>query len=249
MIFGRAVLAVACCASLASAQGEGTATTIRRGAILGTVHDTSLVAVVDANVEVIGAGAKVQTDARGRFLINDVPPGEFLFYVRKLGFKPVTNLVHVEPGDTIRLAFTVEPTITSLNTATVTEVSASPKMREFAERRRAGFGQFMDQAEMEKLNFPYMPDYLRTFKSVKLTPKQQGYGYAIVSARQNGCPMEVYVDGIPHGFDTEDLPSPKDIAGIEVYAGPATTPLWVPQAGRGGSRRWCGVVLLWTRDR
>lgn len=241
---GGAVVALAACASLCGAQGQGT--TVLRGAILGTVTDSALVPLADANVEVVGAGAKVQTDARGRFVISDVPPGEFLFYVRKLGYKAVTNLVHVERGDTLRLAFTVEPTVTALEAVTVTEVSASPRMREFAERRKAGFGEFMDKGEMARLNFVHLEDYLRTFKSVKLTPKERGYGYTIVSARFSACPMQVYVDGVPLTSDADALPPPQEIAGIEAYAGPATTPMWVVQ-GRG--KRWCGVILLWTRDR
>jgi hypothetical protein len=37
-------------------------------------------------------------------------------------------------------------------------------------------------------------------------------------------------------------PTPKDIAGIEVYAGPATIP---PHFA--GGRSSCGVVVVWTR--
>ena len=47
-----------------------------------------------------------------------------------------------------------------------------------------------------------------------------------------------------------DLPSPKDIMGIEVYAGPATAPVWLADGPKGplGPKRMCGVILLWTRD-
>ena len=50
-----------------------------------------------------------------------------------------------------------------------------------------------------------------------------------------------------------DLPSPKELAGIEVYANTATVPLQYKTFGGdamghkyGGA--FCGVILLWTRS-
>ena len=60
-----------------------------------------------------------------------------------------------------------------------------------------------------------------------------------------GRPMQVYVDGVamPTPFNLDELPSPKNLAGIEIYSGPATTP---PQYG--GVDRRCGVIVVWTKD-
>ena len=59
------------------------------------------------------------------------------------------------------------------------------------------------------------------------------------------CPMQVYLDqvALPTPFNLDLLPSPKEIAGIEVYAGAATIP---PQFN--GFNRGCGVIIVWTRD-
>ena len=51
---------------------------------------------------------------------------------------------------------------------------------------------------------------------------------------------------MPFPFDLNLLPSSKDLAGIEVYAGAATAP---PQFASNGLGASCGVVLIWTRDR
>ena len=61
-----------------------------------------------------------------------------------------------------------------------------------------------------------------------------------------GCPMQVYVDGVamPTPFNLDELPSPKNLAGIEIYSGPATTP-----SQYGGVDRRCGVIVVWTKDR
>ena len=219
------------------------------GVITGTVTDTSLRAIAGVDIQVIGTESRLTADANGRFSILQVPPGEFLVWVRKFGYRPISNLVHVEQGDTLRLAFTLEPTMTELNTVTVTEKARSPRMRDFDERRKAGFGEFLDQAQIEKLNFASMDAVIHTFKAVSFRS-----GATAVSSRSPipNCVMEVYIDGIPRGARLTDLPTPKEIAGVEVYAGPASTPLWLPQGGRNSlgppSTKSCGVILIWTRD-
>jgi hypothetical protein len=72
-----------------------------------------------------------------------------------------------------------------------------------------------------------------------------------LSAREGGnpslgaCPMQVYLDQVPlpSPFNLDLLPPPKQIAGIEVYAGAATIP---PQFS--GMNRGCGVIMVWTKD-
>ena len=57
--------------------------------------------------------------------------------------------------------------------------------------------------------------------------------------------MQVLVDEVPmpSPFNLDLLPPPRDLAGIEVYAGPATTP---PRFS--GMDRGCGVILVWTKS-
>ena len=59
------------------------------------------------------------------------------------------------------------------------------------------------------------------------------------------CAMQVVIDGVPMPprFPLELLPTPREIAGIEVYSGPATTP-----AQFSGLDRRCGLIAIWTRD-
>lgn len=247
-------LRAACLAAIAPPLGLAqaaprTATVASHGIISGTVTDTGLRVIAGAHVSVIGTGSELLADDNGRFAILQVPPGEFLVWVRKLGYRPISNLVHVEQGDTLRLAFTLEPTMTDLAPVVVTERVRSPRMREFDERRRAGFGDFLDQAQIEKMNFVQVEAVIRTFKAVRVTPAG-----GAVSAREPpgvaACPMQVFLDGIPRGSMLGDLPSPREIAAIEVYAGPATTPVWVPKYERAGlvGKPSCGVILIWTRD-
>lgn len=240
LAMGVVTLASALVVPATLAAQQAVASTVMRGAILGTVTDSGLVPLPDVNVEVIGASAKVSTDARGHFRIDNVPSGDFLFFVRKIGFRPVSHLVHVDAGDTLRLAFTVEPTLTELNTVTVTERNLSPRMQEFEARRKGGFGHFMTQGAIEKLNFFRLDGALRTFTELRLQPNPSSAGYLVVSSRFR-CPMTVLVDRIPRGNNTDDLPSPKEVAAIEVYGGPASAPMMFGKV-------FCGLVLIWTRD-
>ena len=58
--------------------------------------------------------------------------------------------------------------------------------------------------------------------------------------------MQIFIDDVAVRIKLGDLPSPEDLAGIEVYTGPSTIPLrYKTYSGRGG---YCGVILLWTKD-
>lgn len=143
-----------------------------RGVILGAVTDTSLRAVAGVNVEVIGTTARLITGDDGLFRIQDVSPGEYLVWIRRLGYRPVSHLVRAEADDTLRLSYTLEPTLTELSPVTVTERARSHKMRGFDERRKLGGGEYLDQAQVEKLNLQEMEGVIRTFRAVHIAGGQ-----------------------------------------------------------------------------
>jgi hypothetical protein len=71
---------------------------------------------------------------------------------------------------------------------------------------------------------------------------------SVTKSGQLGCPFQIFVDDVALPIDAKldrDLPAPKELAGIEVYSGPATIPLRYKTTGGGG---FCGVILVWTRD-
>lgn len=225
------------------------------GVILGTVTDSALQPVADAEVSFVASRVRVTADGRGRFQIVDVPSGDYLLMVRRLGHRSVTASVTIHGGDTLRLAFMLEPSVAEMAPVTVTEPVASSRLREFQERRKGGAGQFFDQQYIDARNVVSVTDILREAKGVRLVT--EGGKVIAMSARQwTRCPMQVYVDGIPLAaaapgasspFDLTLLPSPKEIMGIEVYSGVASEPLWLP-SGPTGAKRSCGALLVWTRD-
>jgi hypothetical protein len=61
--------------------------------------------------------------------------------------------------------------------------------------------------------------------------------------------MQIYIDGVPlpGNTDVSTLPSPKELMGIEIYAGAATTPISLAFS-RDSAWSGCGAIMLWTRD-
>jgi len=247
-------------ARMLAAQGERRAVassaspTRASGTIDGVVSDTNLIPLRAAFVSVLGTNLKIGTGENGRFRITDVPQGQYLLIVKRVGYRPTSAVVEVPAYDTLRLAYTLEPiSAVTLDPVVVSEKPFSLRLGEFAARRRAGIGQFMTAEEIEAKNAVYATELFRNFRSINVSPSRSSpiTEYYALSHREGGnpeagaCAMAVFLDNIPMPtpFNLDLLPPPRDIAGIEVYSGASTTP---PQFS--GSNRGCGVILVWTRD-
>lgn len=227
------------------------------GTIDGIVTDTLLTPLGAADVSVVGVGARVVTSENGRFRILQVPAGQYLLVVRRIGFAPTSGIIDVPANDTLRLSYILSRTTNLLDTIRVRETRVSMRMLEFDQRRRQGQGQFVTQEEIERRGSLQTSDFMRAMRGVEISKvttrifggtqvysRREGGGYT-EQGQQNYCAMQVLLDGIvlPRNFDLDLLPPPKQIAGIEVYTGPASVP-----AQFGGVDRRCGVVAVWTRD-
>lgn len=229
----------------------------RLGVIDGVVTDTLLQPLNAADITIVGAGLRVVTGANGRFRMVQVPPGQYLLVVRRIGYAPTSGIVEVPVSDTLRLAYTLERSTFALDTVRINSRRVTMRMVDFEQRRLQGIGQFITQEEIERRGSVQTSDFLRYMRGVQvsLNTTQMFGGTQVYSRREGGgfdgnqqqqyCPMQVLLDGIilPRYFNLDLLPPPKQIAGIEVYAGAATIP---PQFG--GVDRRCGVVAVWTRD-
>jgi hypothetical protein len=234
------------------------ADTTKRGRALstidGVVSDTNLVPLRGAFVTILGTKIRVGTGPNGRFRIVDIPAGHYMVIVRRAGFHPTSGAIEVLPQDTLRLAYTLEQSLASLDAVVVTEKAAvSTRMREFEQRRKLGFGEFMNAEEIDKRNSVFPTELFRKFMSINVSPSRSTSltEYYALNSREGAnpqlgaCPMQIFVDDVPMPtpFNLDLLPSPRDLAGIEVYSGSGTIP------GRyNGMNRGCGVVLVWTKE-
>ena len=224
------------------------------GVIDGIVSDTNLVPLRGAFVSLTGTKVRVGTGPNGRFRIVAIPAGQYLVIVRRVGYRPTSSVVDVAAHDTARISYTLAdaPPIT-LAPVIVSKSSASTRLAGFESRRKLGFGEFMDAVQIDKQNSVFSTELLRNFKTINVSPNrnQANPEYYAFSNREGGsvgvgyCPMQVYLDQVPlpTPFNLDLLPPPRDLEGIEVYAGSATIP---PEFS--GFNRGCGVVLVWTKE-
>lgn len=239
----RASWCVAALLAAATIAGAQTQRARASSVIIGVVADSDLHPIPLADVSIGGSSVRVTADSAGRFRITNIPAGRFVLIARRIAFQPGVATIDVAESDTLWLSFTLDPAGRELPTMVVTERTLSAKLREFNDRRRAGFGQFFTRSYIDNINPVGIADILRRATAVRLSPGGQN----ALSARY-GCPMPLYLDGVPVGAIRLDfLPPPNEIAAIEVYAGAATVPVWLPRGPRGETES-CGAILFWTKD-
>lgn len=225
------------------------------GVIDGSVTDTLLKPLPVADITIVGTGARITTTANGRFRFQRVPPGQYLVVVRRIGYAPTSGIIQVPSADTLRVSYMLARSVSVMDTIRTRERRVSLRTLEFETRRAQGVGQFLTQEDIERRGSVQISDYLRSMRGVDVQRQtQEAFGGTIAFSRREGgsfssgagaCAMQVVVDGIimPQFFNLDLLPSPKQIAGVEVYSGAATVP---PQFG--GNDRRCGLIAVWTRD-
>lgn len=219
-------------------------------AIDGVVSDTALAPLVDATVTIVGTAIRVVTGTNGRFRLSPVPSGEHMLLVRRIGFEATTARISVAEHDTLRLSFALLPAVATLDTVAVAARSLSPRLAEFYERRKIGPGQFLTQDQIEKVNAVQASDLFRRFNGIAIAPDGR-HGQSprmpvrFSPGKQMGCPIMAIIDGVAKEFDYGRLPTPRDIAAVEFYAGPSEIPLQYKGTDDG---MWCGLLLIWTRD-
>lgn len=223
------------------------------GTIDGVVSDTSLNPLHAAFVSILGTAIRVGTGPNGRFRITNIPAGEYLVIVKRVGYRPTSGVVEVPASDTVRLSYTLETAPVTLGAVVTTEKVQSDRMKGFEARRSLGVGHFMTQEQIAARNSVFPTELFRAFQEINVAPNRQSVNteYYALSAREGGnptvgaCPMQVVLDDVPlpTPFNLDLLPGPKDLAGIEVYAGASE----IPQQYN-GYNRGCGLILVWTRD-
>jgi hypothetical protein len=218
------------------------------GVIDGIVTDSALAPLGEATISLLGTNVRVVTGSNGRFRVRDVKAGAYILLVRHIGYEAASVRMQLAPGDTASPSVALQRASTKLDAVSITGQRLTPAMQEFETRRKLGEGQFMTQAQIEKRNVVALSDLLATFKGIVVHPG----GGPIYPLRSTGnhdnrhCQLQVFLDGIkmPDLPDINEYALPKEVAGIELYLGPATIPLQYKSAGSGG---FCGVILLWTR--
>ena len=229
-----------------------------RHAVVGTVRSGDDARLVGARVELLAAPTPARqtlTSAAGEFRFGDVPAGQVLIRVRRLGFRAETLALEVPqlPGGGVVIP--LERVAQPLRAVVVRDDGRGAARTPFERRRSSGFGRFITRADIEQKRPQRTTELLRTVPGLSLersgdggmmVPRFRNASVGLGSARRV-CEPTFWVDGSPTGGAPLDLDalSPDAIEGIELYSGAATT----PAALRGSAAAaGCGVIAIWTRQ-
>jgi hypothetical protein len=238
-----------------------------QGAVTGTVREDGSNRPL-AGVEVLLEGSKkvTQTNEAGQFTLTDLPTGNKVVLFRSIGFRPSRVRVIVRKNETVTADAILVSEGVRLDPLVVTGRPDAPRgiggRESFEERRRLGFGKFMDSTELRRAGGVRISDVLtRLGISMYEVRGDAGLQLHAASSRRGGhstdvpCYMGVIYDGITlyKAVSTGGIPPypPPDfrkdfeidnIESIEVYRGAGEVPLEF-----GGPAASCGVVVLWSK--
>jgi hypothetical protein len=106
---------------------------------------------------------------------------------------------------------------------------------------------FVTRAEIEERHASRLSDIVRNLPGVRIDRRGARGATLRFNASANDrrdCFPQYWVDGqVARGADIDDFP-PGDVHGIELYSGPAKTPLAFSSTG---TARNCGTVVIWTK--
>jgi len=221
------------------------------GSISGTVQDADGNPIPDVEISAGLLARTIRSDTAGKFLFANVPAGPLELKLRRLAFAPASVMVEVEPKDTIGVTVTLTVVAQVLNAVVVQEDAARVRlMRQFEDRRKAGFGSFITRRQIEERNPRLLSDMVRLVPGAVLSPVASSAGRSVlhfsraVVSPARTCEPQYWIDGImAYGFNIDDI-LPSDVEGVELYQGVSITP---PQFNNPRSNVACGTVVIWTR--
>ena len=213
----------------------------QRGAISGIVTN-ALGAPFDGARVVLDDVPEVRTGPDGRFILRNVVAGTRQLELFAIGVRPVVIAVDLQPGETANVAATLER-VTTLDVVRVTGSRFQQRfVREFEERRRSGFGSFVDSTVLGRRLT--MVSALAGLSGVEVRSGRGGsISVTLPSTKIRRCDAGIWIDG--WRADAEQLAAldPRDLAAIEVFPRASLVPLRFS-----GSLTGCGVVAIWTKN-
>ncbi|HVT38404.1 MAG TPA: TonB-dependent receptor, partial [Gemmatimonadaceae bacterium] len=231
-----------------------------KGLVDVTVADRAGHPLAGAMIDVTARGASFQsvhTDSAGRAQLTQVPSGRVELRVRRIGYRAGDVAVEIEPGGNTVPVVLDKSDAPSLDTVRIRgDRRVSSRLDDFETRRARGEATAsISREEIEKRNPLLISQLLQNVPSVRFTEDltgrvlpYSGRGYVMKSNQEMvPCVMAIMVDGVQMPDSTSlNLMSPRDLHGIEVFAGAASIPVKYGSMLHG---QWCGLIALWTRDR
>ena len=207
----------------------------------------------------IPGGPQTHANERGEWTLLGVPVGTRMLDVRAVGYYPERRRVDVVTGaPSIRVALSTVKAV--LDTMKVTaNRSMGRGDNGFQDRRRSGVGLYLTPEDIARRQPLVTSDIFRSVPGVRLVSPRGTFGERILmrgASVADACSPTIYLNGQPmYDLSADEIDTwvrPKEIAGIEIYAGPGV-PAEYQQGlsgglmSRGELREPCGSILIWTR--
>jgi hypothetical protein len=212
-------------------------------------------------VELVGSERRVISGLDGRFIMPQVPRGNHLLRLRRLGYVATDTVIAISRAATnIRLRMERIAILESVATL------ASPLPQHFDEHRKLGLGVFLSREQLRKQEGRRLSDILGSLRGLSMSTGPGGRSWVFggrstttagryrpspderLQGIQAVCYARVYFDGALMNpgnptppFDVGSV-APSTVEAVEYYGGPSETP--DKYAGLGAA---CGVLVLWTR--
>jgi hypothetical protein len=249
--------------------------------------DSSGTRVGGATLTLTEIGRVAETNWLGELRVRDIPPGTYTVVVRKSGFAPLVRQMEFKAGAPVQDEFQLSLPVAGASAArgaapqalpelrTTAEAHRTPKMAQFEERRKTGFGTFIDAEQIADAKGKTLATLLQA-KTSGINIKQgsragamylgAGRGVATIGAlpradpfdpqSPRGCWVAVYLDGhrifAPStGSAAGQSPAPNlndyDLTTLQgiEFYKGGAT----TPAELGGTGAMCGTLVLWTRDK
>jgi hypothetical protein len=249
---------------LVPALAQAQRTSVVRGHV--TTADSARRPLTGVEVAIPALGRGTRVDQEGAFTIDALPAGTHEVIARRVGFEPVTRQVTVSgAGDTVTLVLALAPRVVELTQVDVRDkATESAGLRAYErERARSNGGAFIGDSLLARNEHSAMSNVLRRVPGagiIRYQTSRQSYnvlgsrrGSASIRAADKNCYYQIYVDGqrrfVPTSSNVEPPPDVDDFKvadyeAIEIYRGPAQTPMQFT-----GTGATCGTIIFWTRTR
>jgi hypothetical protein len=241
-------LALACAVAAGPVAGQGQPARIH-GLVIEYGRGTP---VSEVTVSLLPVGLRAISDAGGRFVLRDIPPGRWEMRLERIGYVTRVDTAYIGEGAPVNITVALATQPVPLGPIEVEVRSRELELAGVYDRRdRIRTAHFFNAAQIENLRVPLMTDLFHRMPSMKVIdygPGRRVVRFNRASFAGAACEPAFFIDGQLIRDNLSDAGGavldfnrvpPEQIAVLEVYVG-ALTPLEFRQND-------CGAVLVWTK--
>ena len=228
------LLTATLCLGASRLAGQATITGVIR-------EDSSKVGVAGVEVVIVALDRKALTDSIGRYIIGNLSHGFHNVLVRSIGYQPIMLRAYLVSDDTLEIDLSIRKSAFELAPLEVTASAVPIGLEGFEDRRRFGFGRFIDWTQLRKQEHRRTADLFDGIPGVRVQYDSHMRPY-LVGTRKN-CRMPVLYNGMHVGWNVLET-SIANLDGIEVYRSALEAPVEYA-----GPKAKCGMAILWSRRR